>query len=124
MKLTTLYEGLVDNIKNSMGLAFFKKLEDPNRVPDNKDMPERSGNQDTPLKTRHRKFFNAPIGATIGKSGYQDNDDAESRRPRDIEDKTQNWPKDSNETDQEIEKLARKEFGHLAVAGAKPRLRL
>ena len=124
MKLTILYEGLVDNIKNSMGLSFFKKLEDPNRVPDNEEMPERSGNQDTPLTPRQRRFFNAPLGATVGKSGYQDNDDAESRRPRDIENKTQNWPKDADETEKEIEQRAQKEFGHLAVAGAKPRLRL
>lgn len=127
MKLKFLYENLEDEIKRQMGLAYFKKLEDPNRFPTNKDMPQRSGNQDTPMKPRHRRFFNAPLGCTQGKTGYQDVDDVESRHARDsaLDDEkvsSLEYPKDQDEFEKTIEKKARKEFGHIAVAGSHPRL--
>lgn len=133
MKLKFLHEDLEDNVKKQLGLAFFKKMEDPNRLSAldrlNQNQPERSGNQDTPMKPRHRRFFNAPLGATQGKIGFQDNDDAESRHARDsaLDDEKisqLDYPKDEDELEKEISLKARKEFGHLAVAGAKPRLQL
>ncbi len=37
------------------------KQQDPGRPPTNAEpMPQRSGNQNTPMKPRHQKFFNAP----------------------------------------------------------------
>jgi hypothetical protein len=133
MKLKFLHEDLEDNVKKQLGLAYFKKLEDPNRLSAldrlNQNQPERSGNQDTPLTPRLRKFFNAPTGATQGKIGFQDNDDAESRHARDnsLDDEkisSLDYPKDEDELEKEIALKARKEFGHLAVAGAKPHLQL
>lgn len=134
MKLKFLHEDLEDNVKKQLGLAFFKKLEDPNRLSAldrlNQNQPERSGNQDTPLTPRLRRYFNAPNGATQGKIGFQDNDDVESKHARDsalnADEKTSslNYPKDEDELEKEISLKARKEFGHIAVAGAKPRLQL
>jgi hypothetical protein len=133
MKLKFLHESLEDNIKKQLGLAYFKKLEDPNRLSSldrlNQNQPERSGNQDTPLTPRLRRFFNAPTGATVGKIGFQDNDDAESKHARDssLDDEkvsSLDYPKDEDELEKEISVRARKEFGYLAVAGAKPHLQL
>jgi len=68
MKLDYLY---------NMGLIAYKgqflKQQDPNR-PELTGQPlsSRSGNQDTPLKPEHRKFFNAPSPGTAGKIGYPD----------------------------------------------------
>ena len=133
MKLKFLHEDLEDNIKKQLGLAYFKKLEDPNRLSaldgKNQNQPERSGNQDTPLTPRLRRFFNAPTGATQGKIGFQDNDDVESKHSRDSsldDDKISSleYPKDEDDLEKEIVLKARKEFGHLAVAGAKPHQQL
>ena len=133
MKLKFLHENLEDNVKKQLGLAYFKKLEDPNRLSAldrlNQNQPERSGNQDTPLTPRLRRFFNAPTGGTVGKTGFSDNDDVESKHSRDSsldDDKISSleYPKDEDELEKEIALKARKEFGHLAVAGAKPRLQL
>lgn len=129
MKLAYLYEDLENNVKNAIGLRYIKKLADPNRLGALHDKNNnRSGNQDTPMTPRQRRFFNAPLGGMAGKSGYGEVDDEESRHAKDstVSDKISSldYPKDKNEVDKEIEKKARKEFGHLAVAGPKPRLKL
>ena len=80
MKLALLeYLGPSDDVlkrmKSSIGQYYFKKIQDPN-YPELSDdgtkgpLPYRSGNQDTPMKPRHRKYFNAPLGATQGKIGW------------------------------------------------------
>ena len=130
MKLIRLHEGFVDNIKNAMGLSNFKKLQDPNRFPTNKNMPERSGNQDTPLTPRQRRFFNAPLGGTTGKTGYGEIDNEESKHAKDssvgddTKDSSLEYPQDQNELGKELAKKARQKFGHLAVSGPRPRLKL
>lgn len=128
MKLTQLHEGFVDDIKNAMGLSNFKKLQDPNRFPTNKNMPQRSGNQDTPLTPRQRKFFNSPIGGTTGKTGYGEIDDkskhAKDSSVDDEECSSLDYPQDKNELDKELEKKARQRFGHLTISGQRPRLKL
>jgi hypothetical protein len=113
-----------------MGRAYFKKLQDPERpeklgTSGHKMLPSRSGQQDTPLSPRHRRYFNAPIGGVLSKSGYGDQDDYESRRPRQAtagEPQPElDYPIEQSELDKEIEKRARKKFGHLAVAGQRPK---
>ena len=60
-----------------------KKLQDPNyperlssaaasgnTSPGSETLPYRSGSQDTPLKPRHRKFFNSPASGKSKKGGY------------------------------------------------------
>jgi hypothetical protein len=72
MKLELLSEATPKELMNAIGLRYFKKLQDPMRTDkaQKRFQPARSGNQDTPLKPRHRFYFNAPIGATQGKIGY------------------------------------------------------
>ena len=61
-----------------------KKLQDPNYPerlssaaasgnisPGSKMLPYRSGSQDTPLKPRHRRFFNSPAAGRSKKGGYR-----------------------------------------------------
>jgi hypothetical protein len=70
MKLTVLHERSAADLKQALGLRFFKRQQDPLRRERNaqKLLPYRSGNQDTPLSSpRLRRYFNAPIGATQGK---------------------------------------------------------
>ena len=74
MKLSCLYESNSPaDVMRGMGLRYFKKLQDPARSSfyGRKNFPIRSGSQDTPLKPRHRLYFNAPIGATQGKIGFK-----------------------------------------------------
>lgn len=126
MKLSCLHENLEDNIKQAMGLAYFKKMADPNRPEKmgdaNSMLPGRSGNQDTPLKPRHRRFFNAPTGGGPTKAGYGDQDDFESRRPRENmmgePEPDKDYPLDKSLEDEAIEKQARKTYGKQAQAGA------
>lgn len=86
MLLKLLIEAAPEDLIQGLGLkAAFKRMQDPNNPEKtgnsgNKSLPARSGNQDTPLTPRLRKFFNAPQGATQGKIGFGDVDDAESRR--------------------------------------------
>ncbi len=68
-------DSVLKNLKSSIGQYYFHKIQDPN-YPELSDdgtkgqLPYRSGNQDTPLKPRHRKYFNAPLGAMQGKIGW------------------------------------------------------
>lgn len=61
-----------------------KKLQDPNyperlssaaasgnRSPAAQQLPYRSGSQDTPLKPRHRRFFNSPSSGKSKKGGFK-----------------------------------------------------
>jgi hypothetical protein len=132
MRLNLIYEAesLIDLIKDRMGRAYFKKLQDPNRPEKlghsgNVILPFRTGNQDTPMSPRHRRFFNAPLGATQGKIGWGDPDDYESRRTRSNtggEPQPEvDWPVEQGPVDVELQKKARKAFGHLAVAGQRPK---
>jgi hypothetical protein len=73
MKLSYLYEDDgVSKIMQGMGLRYFKRMQDPTRSSfyGRSKYPTRSGSQDTPLKPRHRRYFNAPLGAIQGKIGY------------------------------------------------------
>jgi hypothetical protein len=71
VKLVSLESAEPEDIMQGMGLRYFKKMQDPARssTASKRMQPIRSGNQDTPLKPRHRVFFNAPLGATQGKIG-------------------------------------------------------
>lgn len=71
MRLTALFESTAGDLKQALGLRYFKRQQDPLRsIPaQQKNLPYRSGIQDTPLKRRHRLYFNAPIGAVQGKIG-------------------------------------------------------
>ena len=109
-----------------MGLRYFKKGQNPARPEKSGhsgsiQLPFRTGQQDTPLKPRHRRYFNAPIGATQGKTGWGDIDDAESRRARpariDGPPKQLEYPIDKSLEHQEVEKKARRAFGKQAVHG-------
>ncbi|MDP1712589.1 MAG: hypothetical protein Q8K86_09040 [Candidatus Nanopelagicaceae bacterium] len=67
--------GSIGSKLGPMTQNLFKKQSDPNYPELNDDgtkgpLPYRSGNQDTPMKPRHRKYFNAPLGATQGKIGW------------------------------------------------------
>ena len=113
-----------------MGRAYFKKLEDPGRPEltghsGHKMLPFRTGQQDTPLTPRLRRYFNAPTGATQGKIGWGDPDDYESRRtrtnPAGGDQPEVDWPTDKGPVDKELQKLARRAFGHQAVAGQRPK---
>jgi hypothetical protein len=55
----------------AMGLRYFKRTIGTDPKVHKKEYPQRSGQQDTPLKPRHRLYFNAPIGATQGKIGFK-----------------------------------------------------
>lgn len=127
MKLTSLYENrFIDRLINAIGLRTLKKMQDPGRhqIDQAKLYPQRSGNQDTPLKPRHRRFFNAPIGAIQTKTGYGKHD-FETRRPKmatvDDDQPTLDYPIDKTEPDKDIEKRARRTYGHLSMAGQRPR---
>ncbi len=100
----------------------WKKQQDPNypeHIDSNPMQPLRTGNQDTPLTPRLRKFFNAPTGATQGKSGFGDVDDAESRRamPAGAEDES---PIDFDKEQVIVQKKARSVFGKDAQHGKGP----
>lgn len=130
MKLRLLAEATpqeVDTIRagamKSLAPRQWKKQQDPNypeHIDSNKMQPLRTGNQDTPLNPRLRKFFNAPTGATQGKSGFGDVDDWESRRPAPI-DKEDEYPLDKDPEQQKVEKKARSVFGKDAQHGQAPR---
>jgi len=81
MKIALLAEqtpnvGFIKKLRDSIGQYYVAKSNDPNypEITNNPimwpDLHYRSGNQDTPLKPRHRKYFNAPLGATQGKIGF------------------------------------------------------
>lgn len=70
MNLSVLHEYAplkVDGLSGVFG-KLLKKQQDPNRPPSNKDMPQRSGNQNTAIADpRHRDYFNtSPDGASLG----------------------------------------------------------
>ena len=131
MRLTILFEAspFETALINATGKYHFKKLQDPGRpeklgTSGHKMLPMRSGQQDTPLTPRLRRYFNAPTGAQQGKIGYQDVDDAESRRPRPVQVGDQgelDYPIEKSLDQQEIEKKARKAFGHLSQHGGRIR---
>lgn len=126
MKLILIAESdpLEAQLMKAIGTKPFKKWQDPNR-PENtgrgegmhgtKAMPDRSGNQDTPLNPKLRKFMNAPTGATQGKIGYGEVDDVASRRPRPGmvgDDESTNDPQDPNDLGHtSVQKRARTVFG-------------
>lgn len=76
VKLSSLHEDFMD----ASGLAYARKKQaDPNyperlpsmsRQPGSQMMQMRSGSQDTPLKPRHRKYFNSPESGYGKKGGY------------------------------------------------------
>ncbi len=110
MKLLSLLENLriADLISNQANTYFYKKAADPNRPElsghsGNKMLPSRSGNQNTPMKPRHRKFFNAPTGSLESKTSRRGEvDDYGSRRPRDI-DPDNTYPKEYGPGEHEFE---------------------
>jgi hypothetical protein len=90
MKLTILSErsvlgaGLVgsgtleQNLASALGPAMLKKTRPlVGRLPDeqSKMLPYRSGSQDPPMKSRHRRFFNAPAPGTEKRIGYPPEDE-------------------------------------------------
>lgn len=135
MKLMLIAESdpLDAMLMKAIGTKQFKKWQDPNR-PENtgrgegmhgtKAMPDRSGNQDTPLNPRLRKFMNAPTGATQGKIGYGPVDNTASRRPRPAmvgDDESMNDPMDPDADREAVQKKARCVFGKDALHGQLPR---
>lgn len=107
----------------SMAPRQWKKQQDPNypeHINSNPQQPLRSGNQDTPLTPRQRRFFNAPTGATQGKSGFGDVDDWESRRPHPVDNKDE-YPIDQDAEQIVVQKKARSVFGKDAQHGQAPR---
>lgn len=133
MKLILIAESdpLDAQLIKAIGTKPFKKWQDPNRlvgtagIQGTKAQPSRSGNQDTPLNPRLRKFMNAPTGATQGKIGYGPVDDVASRRPRPAmvgDDESMNDPQDPNDLDlTAVQKRARTTFGKDAAHGQLPR---
>ena len=71
MRLSMLYEYAPLKMAGLPGVfnKLFKKQQDPGRPPSNVNMPARSGNQNTPMKPRHKKFFNAPRDGASLESG-------------------------------------------------------
>lgn len=131
MKLILIAEAnpLEAQLMKAIGTKQFKKWQDPGR-PENTGrggahgttaMPYRTGNQDTPLNPRLRRFFNAPNGATQGKSGYGEVDDVASRRPHPAKVGEEDPSLDQDEMHDEIEKKARTVFGKDAAHEQLPR---
>lgn len=124
MKLTNLFEtSLADKIRSAMGLRYFKKLQDPNRpeklgTAGNEMLPSRSGNQDTPLTPRLRKYFNAPTGNPQGKSGFGE-PGLLDQRPKD--NNQPEYPVEKTEQDKEIEKNAKRKIKPITGKRPKPR---
>ena len=97
MKLSLLYEDepLASKLMNAMsgpsgsphGGSWFKKQQDPLNPeanlagPSKKFLPSRSGNQDTPMKGRHRRYFNSPASGKSSKPGFSDNKPLGSTAP-------------------------------------------
>lgn len=70
MKLSLLHESWPNGLLNSTGVKLFFIKSAARNGEKKKLYPTRSGTQDTPLKPRHRKYFNAPLGAVQGKVGH------------------------------------------------------
>jgi hypothetical protein len=132
MKLIMIVESdpLDAQLMQAIGTKPFKKWQDPNRqigtagIQGTKAYPGRSGNQDTPLTPRLRKFMNAPTGATQGKIGYGPVDNAASRRPRPAmvgDDESTNDPMDPDADREIVQKKARTVFGKDALNAQLPR---
>lgn len=137
MKLILIAESdpLEAQLMKAIGTKQFKKWQDINR-PENtgrgegahgtKAMPDRSGNQDTPLVPKLRKYMNAPTGATQGKIGYGEVDDVASRRPRPAmvgDDESMNDPQDPADLERTaVQKRARTVFGKDAAHEQLPRV--
>lgn len=133
MKLILIAESdpLDAQLMKAIGTKPFKKWQDPNRQKGTEGTqgtaayPMRSGNQDTPLNPRLRKYMNAPTGATQGKIGYGPVDDVASRRPRPAmvgDDESMNDPQDPDDLDRtSVQKRARTVFGKDAAHGQLPR---
>lgn len=133
MKLIMLVESdpLDAQLMKAIGTKPFKKWQDPNRqigtagIQGTKPYPGRSGNQDTPLNPRLRKYMNAPTGATQGKIGYGPVDDTASRRPRPAmvgDDESMNDPMDQDLDRTAVQKRARTVFGKDAAHEQLPRV--
>jgi hypothetical protein len=125
VRLTAIYEDLSDDIKNAIGLAYFKKQQDPNHPSKPgtlKALPYRSGSDDPPLKPRHRRFFRAEFGSA--NAYYGNIDDVPSRRARtNAAGEPQpylDYPIDKTDDHREVERKARKAFGRQAQAGQQP----
>jgi len=77
MKLSSLYENdLSKKLLQALSGAWFKKQQDPmnpEALRGKRWLPYRSGTQDTPLKSRHRKYFNSPASGKSDKPGFADN---------------------------------------------------
>lgn len=102
MKLNLLHENCIEDLlANSIGINNAKKLKDPGRpekIGDaNKELPARSGNQDTPLKPRHRKYFNSPLGSTQGKISFGEIERSDEKRAKPIKNSSKIKPKFLNE---------------------------
>lgn len=135
MKLIMIVESdpLEAQLMKAIGTKQFKKWQDPNS-PENtgrgegahgtRNMPDRSGNQDTPLTPRLRKYMNAPTGATQGKIGYGPVDDVASRRPRPAmvgDDESMNDPMEPDVDREVVQSKMRTRFGRDAAHGQLPR---
>jgi hypothetical protein len=132
MKLTLISESdpLEAQLMQAIGSKPFKRWQDPNRQKGTEGtqgtaaMPMRSGNQDTPLTPRLRKYMNAPTGATQGKTGYGPVDNAASRRPHlaQVDGEETNDPQDPNDLDQtSVQKKMRTRFGRDALNAQLPK---
>lgn len=133
MKLILIAESdpLEAQLMQAIGTKPFKRWQDPNRLSGTegtqgtKAMPMRSGNQDTPLTPKLRKYMNAPTGATQGKIGYGEVDDVASRRPRPGmvgDDESMNDPMEPDDDRTAVQKRARTAFGKDAAHEQLPRV--
>lgn len=111
-----------DEAMQKLGLAYFKKQQDPFRRSELKAMhdkyPQRSGNQNTPMSQRHKEFFNAPGSAE--KTSYGEVEVSNSRHA--IKSSEDDYPKDKTETDKKAERITRTRYGKLARPGYKNKL--
>ncbi len=111
-----------DEAMQKLGLSYFKKQQDPLRRSELKAMhdqyPTRSGNQNTPMSSRHKQFFNAPGSAE--KTSYGEVEISNSRHAtKNVED---DYPKDKTASDKEAEKKIRNKYGRIARPGYKNKL--
>ena len=134
MKLILIAESdpLDAMLMKAIGTKQFKKWQDPNR-PENtgrgegmhgtKAMPDRSGNQDTPINPRLRRFMNAPTGATQGKIGYGEVNNTASKRPHlaQVDGEETNDPMDPDLDREIVQKKARTVFGKDALNAQLPK---
>jgi len=129
MKLILIFEAnLGDLLRSKIGKRYFLRQSDPfhpSKANQSalKAYPQRSGNQDTPLTPRLRKYFNAPNDVS-SKTSKGEVSNSSSKRPKTINKKSEtDYPLDKTPQDEEMENNIVKNFGHQAISGQKPRQR-